>query len=73
MELKYQTLRNLCDRHLKGRKGVTQEAIVSIDKYMSECLKEVLDEACKEADIAKRKLLKGAHVERAIGIIKGRR
>ena len=73
MELKYQTLRNLCDKHLRGRKGMTQEALETIDRYMTNCLKEVLDEACKEADMAKKKRLKGMHIERAIGIIKGRR
>jgi len=73
LEFKYQSLKNLCERLLKGRKGTTQSAIQSLDRYLVEVAQEVLDEACKEADMANRKRLKGVHIERAIAILnKGR-
>ncbi len=73
MEFKYQSLKNLTERLLKGRKGTTQEAIESLDRYLVEKATEVLDIACEEADMNNRKRLKGVHVERAIAILsKGR-
>lgn len=73
MEFKYQTLKNLCERLLKGKKEMTSEAVASLDAYLVACADEVLNEACNEADMASRKRLKGVHIERAIAIVKQRR
>jgi len=69
MEFKYQTLKNLSEKLLKGRKGTTQEAIESLDGYLADKAKEIIELAAEEAEIGHRKRIAGVHMERARAIL----
>jgi len=69
LEFKYQSLKNLTEKLLRGRKGITRDAVESLDKELVRHAEVVLNISVEEADYANRKRITGKHVERAIAIL----
>jgi len=73
MELPYQTLKNLSEKKLKGRAVASRLSIEALDRAIVEFAGDVLSEASELADMAGKKRISEAHIERAIAIIYKRR
>ena len=73
MEFKYQTLKNLSEKLLRGRKTISEKGLKIIDRCLVEYAEEIFDEAVILAEMSKKKRLSEVHIEHAVSIVQKRR
>ena len=73
MELPYQTLKNTCERILKGRKEISRPAVEALEKAMIERAEEIIEEAVVLADMTGKKRISSTHLEQAVVLLFKRR
>lgn len=73
MVLRYQTLKNLCDKATRGRASMTTDAVNLVGEIVEQDIQELIDEAIDLVKISKKKRIASIHILKAVKTIKERR
>lgn len=73
MGLKYQTLKNLCEKITAGRLSISTEAVTLIGECIEGDTRELIEEAIDLVKISKKKRIAAVHIMKARQTIKERR
>ena len=73
MVFKYQTLKNLCDKVLKGKIGISSDSVRMLKEHLENEAEQLLIEAHELARMSGRKRINAVHIEKAKQILRDKR